>query len=195
VVEKEKELTVALGKEAKARAETVRLEGQKALEDLRQYTREHPIQIEFQYINPGLPREYVGGTTPIQTLGGGAGMQGPSEITAGSVNINTPKAETTATSASVSANAAYTIGTHTWDPSTGTWSGLKALQMGTEYVPETRPYLLHRGEKVIPASEAGKASPQVVYQNTVNINNPLVRNDEDLQRIEDHLKWALKTRF
>jgi len=58
--------------------------------------------------------------------------------------------------------------------------GLPGGQLGIPYVPETGPYLLHRGEKVVPASEAGGEGPQL---RQVNITNYFggINSDLDLE--------------
>jgi len=59
--------------------------------------------------------------------------------------------------------------------------GLPGGQLGIPYVPETGPYLLHRGEKVIPASEAGGEGPQLREVNITQYNT--IASQMDLQRV------------
>jgi len=58
------------------------------------------------------------------------------------------------------------IGFYTWNPPPGGVEG--EYQNGTDYVPRTGPYLLHQGEKVIPAgeSEAGSQSFNMTFNIT-----------------------------
>ena len=52
---------------------------------------------------------------------------------------------------------------------------------GTHYIPETQPYLLHRGETVSPAGQSGGGSSDIVY---ITIHNTNAINSElDAERI------------
>jgi len=53
-------------------------------------------------------------------------------------------------------------------------------QRGTHYVPETQPYMLHRGETVSPAGQSGGSSSDVVYI-TIN-NNNAINSELDAER-------------
>jgi hypothetical protein len=46
-------------------------------------------------------------------------------------------------------------------------------------IPETGPYLMHAGEKVIPRNEASRGAPNF----TITINNPSVRSDNDIDKL------------
>jgi len=56
---------------------------------------------------------------------------------------------------------------------------------GTDYVPETGPYLLHRGESVRPAGEIRNSV-------IVNINNPQVNSQQDVSKLAETLKNVLR---
>ena len=58
---------------------------------------------------------------------------------------------------------------------------------GISYVPQTGLALLHKGEAVIPASQnqAGAKS----Y--TININNPVIRNDDDISKIRQQFEESM----
>lgn len=62
---------------------------------------------------------------------------------------------------------------------------LGGWQLGTPFVPETGLYLLHRGERVIPAGETGRGTI------TVNFYNPSVRSDTDLHYIAQVVERTL----
>jgi len=51
-------------------------------------------------------------------------------------------------------------------------SGLTPLATGTDYVPQTGPYLLHQGEAVVPAGENNGSAQPVVVQMTFNSLDP-----------------------
>lgn len=60
-------------------------------------------------------------------------------------------------------------------------SRIPKMHTGTSYIPETRPYMLERGESVM----SKNVSPESIQQNTVtiNINNPQISNDYDLAKV------------
>jgi len=70
----------------------------------------------------------------------------------------------------------------------GSTAPVYSYQQGTDFVPRTDWYQLHKGEAVIPARENREKS----WGDTIiNINNPVVRNDEDIQLIADAVSKAI----
>ncbi|MBA7549529.1 hypothetical protein ES705_42016 [subsurface metagenome] len=61
-------------------------------------------------------------------------------------------------------------------------------QQGTPYVPKTGMYKLHKGEAVTPAGQ-NTYNQQKSY--SVNINNPVVRNEGDIAKIRREVEKAL----
>ncbi|RPI86131.1 MAG: phage tail tape measure protein [Nitrosopumilales archaeon] len=61
---------------------------------------------------------------------------------------------------------------------------------GTNYIPETGMYQLHKYEKVVPAGgEGGESISNVV---TININNPQVNSDQDISKLARTLENVMR---
>jgi len=59
---------------------------------------------------------------------------------------------------------------------------------GTPYVPKTELAIVHKGEAVIPANQNNNNNAKSY---TININNPVVRDDNDISRIRQQVEQAL----
>jgi len=66
-------------------------------------------------------------------------------------------------------------------------SATPSYAVGTPYVPETSLAMVHKGEAIIPANQNTNNS----FTPTININNPVVRNDSDLSAIQRMVEQAL----
>ena len=64
---------------------------------------------------------------------------------------------------------------------------LQEFKTGTPYVPKTGIYKLDVGERVIPAKE-NITYDQRRREINININNPVVRNDDDITKIKDEVQ-------
>lgn len=62
-------------------------------------------------------------------------------------------------------------------------AGLISYQAGIRYVPKTQLALIHRGEEINPPGQRSY-DQRKVYSPTININNPVVRNDDDIDKIK-----------
>jgi hypothetical protein len=69
----------------------------------------------------------------------------------------------------------------------GNWA---SFQHGTPYVPKTGLAVVHRGEEINPPGQ--RSYDQRKYSPTININNPIVRNDNDIYGIKKVVEQALE---
>jgi len=58
---------------------------------------------------------------------------------------------------------------------------------GTDYVPSTGLYQLHKGEAVVPAGKNSGGSPIII-----NINNPVVNNPNDISKLAQALENVVR---
>jgi hypothetical protein len=83
---------------------------------------------------------------------------------------------------------------------TETVAGLKAFQFGGPVL-ETGPAFLHAGEFVLPRGFTFPQGEQVIINNYVSIEGPIVRKDEDIDKLASAVsakiaeRWALRGRW
>jgi TP901 family phage tail tape measure protein len=65
---------------------------------------------------------------------------------------------------------------------------IRSYDSGTDYVPSTGLYQLHKGEAVIPAGKNGGGSPIII-----NINNPVVNNPNDVTKLANALENVVRS--
>jgi hypothetical protein len=64
--------------------------------------------------------------------------------------------------------------------------GVGGYEQGTDYVPSTGLYQLHKGEAVVPAGKNGNSSI------VININNPSVQNPNDITKLSQALENVVR---
>jgi hypothetical protein len=74
--------------------------------------------------------------------------------------------------------------------SMGGGAGFPSYQTGIRYVPKTTLAVVHRGEEINPPGQRSY-DQRKVYSPNINIYNPIVRNDDDLNKIERLIKDIL----
>jgi TP901 family phage tail tape measure protein len=60
-------------------------------------------------------------------------------------------------------------------------------QAGSDFIPRTGMYMLHRGEQVVPTSEVKGGGTGGSTTVNINFNNPTVRSDSDLEDIKNYV--------
>jgi TP901 family phage tail tape measure protein len=65
--------------------------------------------------------------------------------------------------------------------------GTRGYESGTDYVPSTGLYQLHKGEAVVPAGKNSGGSPIII-----NINNPVVNNPNDISKLAQALENVVR---
>ena len=79
-----------------------------------------------------------------------------------------------------------------WENVVAVEKGLGSYQHGTPYVPKTGLAIVHKGEEINPPGQRSYDNSQRNYSPTININNPIIRNDSDLTEIERMVNNALE---
>ena len=67
----------------------------------------------------------------------------------------------------------------------------KSYQVGTRYVHKTALALVHQGEEINPPGQRSY-DQRKSYSPTININNPIVRNDSDITKIKQQVNMAFQ---